>query len=424
MKTEIKKLEKSQVEIEFELTVEEFNKYIDKALDSLKNQVKMNGFRKGNVPKEIVEREVGQENLLMEAGDLAVKESYTKFVNENKLEPIIQPEVQILKIARGSEFLFKVKVTVLPEVKLPDYKKIASEVKTQDISVDEKEIEEALNYLQKSRAKFSQVERAVENGDFLEIEYENENINKGKSIKDRFVLGQGGFMKDFEDNLIGMKASEEKEFKAKFPDNTPNKELAGKESVFKVKIISVQKMDLPEINDEFAKSLGVFDSLVVLKKNLKEGITLEKMEAEKQRKRGELLEKISVKIDCDLPENMVEYEQIRLFEDMKNQIAGNAKIDFDEYLKSIKKTEDEIKKSFKIEAEKRIKNFLVLREIGKVEKVEVTNEELEESINVELRKYTKEQLDKIDIKALKDYTKDTIFNEKVFEKLESFSNTN
>ena len=118
---------------------------------------------------------------------------------------------------------------------------------------------------------------------------------------------------------------------------------------------------------------------------------------------------------------MIEYEQIRLFEDLKNQVAQNAKIDFDEYLKSIKKTEEEIKKSFRNEAEKMIKNFLVLRQIGKQENIEVTGEELEEELNKSIKNYTKEQLDKIDINQMKEYTKGAIFNEKIFQLLEKFS---
>lgn len=421
MKYTQKKLDKSQIEAEFELSAEEFTAFIDKALEHMKGHIKMDGFRKGQVPKEIVERQIGQENMLMEAGDLAVKESYTKFVNENNLEPIGSPEVQITKIAKGSPFLFKVTVSVLPEIELPDYKKIVEQVKGQEISVDEKEIEEALNYLQKSRAKFSQIDRGAEHKDFVEIEYKNENINNGKEVKDKFILGEGGFMKDFEDNILEMKAGEEKEFMAKFPDNTPNKAVAGKESKFNVKMVSVQKMELPEINDEFAKSLGVFDSLVALKENVKEGITMEKTDALKQRKRGEMLEKISASIKFELPEKMVEYEQERSFENLKDQVAQNAKIDFDKYLASIKKTEEEIKKSFRLEAEKRIKNFLVLRQIGKQENIEVTKEELEEEMNKDVRRYTKEQLEKIDLNQLREYSKSVLFNEKIFQLLESFS---
>jgi len=432
MKTTKKDLGKSQLEVEFELDEKEFNEYIDKALEHLKNHTKMDGFRQGQVPKEMVEKKVGSENLLMEAGDLAIKKSYAKFVIENNLEPIGNPDVQIKKIAKGNPLLFTVKVSVLPEIELPDYKDIASKIKGQEISVDEKEIEDALKYLQKSRAKFSQIEKGAELKDFVEIEYENADINQGKIVKDRFIIGEGGFMKDFEDNIIGMKIGDNKEFKAKFPpasnaerssagwDNAPNN-LAGKESNFKVKMVSVQKMELPEINDEFAKSLGMFDTLVALKSNLKDGITMEKQESEKQKKRSEVLSKIAEKIKFELPEKMVELEKERLMEDLKNQVLSQFHINFEEYLKQVKKTEEEIKNNLSLDAEKRIKSYLVLRQIGKTEKIEASKDEIEAEMNKFIRGYKKEEADKIDINQLKEYTKDAIYNEKVFQRLEDFS---
>ncbi len=420
MKAELKKLPKSEIEIEFEIDAAEFTKYIDKALEHLKGHVKMDGFRKGQVPKEMVEKKVGQENLLMEAGDLAVKEVYTKFVHENNLEPIGDPDVQIKKIAKGSEMVFTVKVAVLPDVALPDYKKIAQETQGVEVSVDDTEINDAINYLQRSRAKFTDKAGGAEKKDYIKIEYTNEGINGGKPIKDIFILGEGGFLKDFEDNILGMKAGEEKEFTAKFPENAPNN-LAGKEGKFHVKMELVQTMDLPEINDEFAKSLGVFDSLEALRSNIKEGVTLEKQENEKLRKRNEILSRIAQQITFELPEKMVEYEQARLFEDLKDQVAQQFNIPFEQYLASVKKTEEEIKASYKLEAEKRIKNFLTLRQLGKAENVEVSKEDLEGQMNKELQRYPKEQVDKIDINRLREYAKGTIFNEKVFEKLESFS---
>ncbi|MSU54799.1 MAG: trigger factor, partial [Candidatus Staskawiczbacteria bacterium] len=279
MKTEIKKLPKSEIEIQFELTAEEFEKHFQKALEHLKSHVKVDGFRKGKVPAKMVEEKVKPEELLMEAGDIAVKAVYPKFVEENKLEPVGDPEVQITKIAKGNEFLFTVKVAVLPEITLPDYKEIAGQIKAGSIEVTEGEIQETIDYLQKSRAKFTTEDRPAKDKDFVEIEYSNKDINGGKAIKDRFILGNGGFLQDFEQNLIGMKAGEEKEFKAKFPDNTPRKDLAGKNADFKVKMLSVQKMELAPVDDEFAKNLGAFDTLVALKENLKEGITLEKTES-------------------------------------------------------------------------------------------------------------------------------------------------
>ncbi|MDO8486130.1 MAG: trigger factor [Candidatus Staskawiczbacteria bacterium] len=421
MKTEIKKLPKSQIEIEFEITAEEFQKHIDGALLHFKEHAKVDGFRKGHVPKEMVKERVGQENLLMEAGDLAVKESYLKYIKDNNLEPIGEPEVQILKISEGNNLLFKATITVLPEISLPDYKEIASHIKIGEITIDEKEVEDTLNYLQKSRAKFTAENRPAGNKDFVEIIYQAERINDGKEVNDKFVLGEGGFMKGFEDNIVGMSASQEKEILVKFPDDAPRKDLAGKEVSFKIKMVSVQKMELPEISDEFAKELGAFDSLVALKENLKEGITLEKKESEKQRKRVEVLEKIGEKIDFEIPEKLVQAEQQRLLEDLKNNIANKFKISFEEYLASVKQTEEEIKKTFIKEAEKRIKNFLVLKEIGKKENIEISEQELDEESEKALRNYSKEQISKIDIKQFREYTKDVIFNEKVFQVLENFT---
>lgn len=426
MKTDIKKLPKSEIQIDFELDEKEFAQYWQKALEHLKGHVKVDGFRAGQVPIEMVEKKAGVENVLMEAGDLAVKAAYAKYINENNLEPIAQPEVQITKIAKGSPFLFTVKVAVLPEIALPDYKEIVSKVKANNVAVDEKEIEEALVYLQKSRAKFTDKTEGAAKKDYVKIAYQNEKINGGQEVKDMFILGEGGFLPDFEDNLLGMKVGEEKEFTAQFPENAP-REMAGKEGKFKVKMLALQTMELSEINDELAKSLGAFDSLVALKENLKEGITLEKQEGEKQRKRGEILTKISEKIAFDLPEKMVTYEQERMVEDLKSQIE-HAGMKFEEYLASAKKTEEDMRKSFAVQAERRIKNYLVLRAIGKAENIEVTKEELEEEMNKEMRKHDKTRSDlpagqagKIDLAQLKEYSKGVIMNEKIFQSLEKLS---
>ena len=430
------KLPKSQIEIEFELSEEEFKEHIEHALEHLKKHVKVDGFRPGQAPAKIVEERVGKENLLMEAGDIAIKEVYSKYIRqlaeENKLEPIGQPEVSIIKIVpiesrihdadkvgigtQGSPFIFKAKLTILPEIILPDYKKIAESVKEKEISVQDHEIEDALNYLQKTRAKFSAQDKPAGNKDFVEIEYESAqlNLNTKGPIKDKFILGEGGFMKGFEDNLVGMKAGETKEFSVKFPDDSSRKYLAGKDVAFKVKMVAVQKMELPEITDDFAKAMGAFDSLIAFKNNLRESITLEKKESEKQRKRGEILDKISERINFEIPETMVNYEKNRLLEDLKQKISQNIKIAFEDYLASIKQTEESLKETFAKEAEKRIKNFLVLREIGKKEKIEVSEKEIEEELNKSIKNY------KIDAEQFKEYTKGVIFNEKVFQRLENF----
>jgi len=421
-----KKLPKSQVEIEFELTEEEFKEHMSHVLEHLKHHVKVDGFREGKAPAKMVEEKIKPEALLMEAGDHAVQHVYSDYIRESKLEPVGQPEVSILKIAKGSPFVFKAVVTVLPDVELPDYKQIAKTIKGKDVSVTEEEVQDTLNYLQKTRAKLTAKNPTSPDGsaglrDFVEIKYSNKDINNGKEVDDKFILGEGGFMKGFEDGIGGMKAGEEKEISVKFPDNSPKKDLAGKEGIFKVKMISVQKMELPEINDEFAKKLGAFDSLVTLKKSMKEGIVLEKTEAEKQRVRGEILEKIAEKAKFEMPEAMVEYEKQRLLEDLKNRIAGTIKISFEEYLASVKQTEEQLKQTYQKEAEKRLRGFLVLRELGKLEKIEVSEKEVEEEVAKSIKNYSKEQLAQIDINELKEYTKGVINNEKIFQILENIS---
>lgn len=421
MKTTQTKLPKSQLEIEFELTEEEFKHHIEHAIGHLKQHVKVDGFRPGKAPNNLVEDKIKPESLLMEAGDCAVKEVYTKYILENKLEPIGQPEISIVKIAQGSPFVFKAKISLLPDVELPEYKEIASKVKGKDVAVTEEDVQDALNYLQKTRAKFITENRPAAKKDFVEIEYSTKDINEGKLIDDKFVLGEGGFLKGFEESIEGLKAGEEKEFKATFPENSAKKDLAGKEVDFKVKVKSVQKVELPEINDEFAKEMGAFDTLVALKESMKKGITEEKKEAEKQRRRGEILEKISEKIKVDLPDAIVDYEQERLMEDLKQRISQGIKITFEQYLASVKQTEESIKETFKKEAEKRIKGFLVLKELGKKENIEVKDEEIDQEFEKSIKNYSKEQLGKIDIEQLKEYIKGVIYNEKVFEKLENLS---
>lgn len=419
MKIDKKDLGKSQIEITFELTSEEFIEHYGHALEHLKHHVKVDGFREGKAPVAMVEEKIKPEALLMEAGDHAVRHVYFDYIKENNLEPVGDPEVQIVKIAKGSEFIFKAKISLLPEIdELPDYKAIAKAVKGNDISVDEKEIEDTLNYLQKTRAKFSAKKEAAEKRDFVDLIYQSKDLQNNKEFEDKFILGDAGFMKGFEDNIVGMKEGEEKTFKILVDKDFTQKDLAGKEMEFHVKLKSVEKMELPEINDEFAKELGAFDGLVALKESMKAGITQEKKEAEKQRRRGEILEKITEKTKVEIPAVMIDYEAGNLLEDLKSRVSQNMKLTFDQYLATVKQTEEQLKESFKKEAEKRIKGFLVLKNLGKKENIEISEKEIDEELEKATKNYSKDDLAKIDINQFREYTKGVLFNEKVFKILE------
>lgn len=421
MEVNINKLKNSKIEILFELSWEEFTPYLKKAVLELSKGVEYKGFRPGKVPPDLLEKEIGQEKILVEGAEMAIKEEYPKVVQQKQLEVIGSPQVEILKIAPKNPFLFKVKVDVLPEISLPDYKKIASGVERKEVKVSDNEVQKTLDWLRKSRAKFRELEREAKKGDFLEIEYKSPQIEKGRSYQDRFFLGKGHFLAGFEENLKGMRKGEEKEFTLTFPKDYYKKELASKKVNFKVKIKKIYEVKIPEINDEFAKTLGNFENLENLKQSIKEGLTKEKEIAERERRRGEILEKITDLADFEVPEILVSLEEKRMFDDLKQRVENELKVTFEEYLKETKKDEREIKSSFWEVAKKRVKSFLVLREIGKREKIEVDEEEIKAAINEFLKRYpdVKTAEKEIDLNRLKEYYRGVIYNEKVLQFLES-----
>lgn len=297
------------------------------------------------------------------------------------------------------------------KMELPDYKKIASKVEKNRVEVKEKEIENALKWLQRSRAKLFLKNHSAEKGDFVEIEYKIGDENK----KDGFILGQGHFLPGFEQELIGMKAGEEKK------DIILDKN--GQKIKVDVKITSVQNIEFPEINDEFAKSLGNFENLEALKNNIKQGVALEKEQAELQRARQEILEQISIQTNIEIPNVLIESEKKIMVENLKKMVSERLKISFEDYLNKIKKTEKEILDSFSKEAQSRIKKFLILEEIGKREKIEVLDQEVMNEVNKVLRHYSSiKEAEKnigLDLQKFKEYSRQVIKKEKIFKLLET-----
>jgi len=423
MKASIKKLPNSKIEILIEIPAEDFDRYYERVLLDLGKTAEIKGFRPGHIPPDILEKEIGKENILGQAAEETINEEYVRAVKENNLEVIGKPEIEIVKLAYKNPLIFKAKTAVLPEIGLTDYKKIASSVKKKKNPVKEEEIEETIKWLQRSRAKLSALDREARKEDFVEIEYQSPQIEKGEKKKDAFVLSQGHFIPGFEEQLVGMKKGEEKEFTLTLPENHPLRASVGKEAAFNVKMGSVFKMELPETNDDFAKSLGKFQDLNSLKKNIMEGLEAEKERESREKLRGEILEKIINSMKWDLPNVLIETERDRLFNNFKQSFARNPQISFDDYLNKNKKSEEEIEKSFSEPAERNIKTFLILREVSKKEKIEVSDQEINQEIDKFLESYPdfKKSQKELDLESLKDYTRERITNEKTFQLLEKFS---
>jgi trigger factor len=422
---EIKKLPKSQVEFSITVPAAEFEKFIDAAAEEFSKDLKIDGFRPGKAPRSVVEQKVGAEKILAHGAERAIKKTYVDAVTKNKLETIGEPKITITKIAAGNDLGYKAVAAVMPEVKLSNYRQDVKTVKkTETAKVTDEQIQKEIETIQKSRAKLITVSREAKKDDRVEIDFEifvdGKLIEGGAAKKHPLTIGENYFIPGFEDQLIGMKEGNEKEFELAFPKDYHQKELAGKPAKFKVKMVLVQEKDLPKIDDEFAKSLGNFENLEAFKKNLSEGIELEQQSKNKEKWRGEAIDKIAAESQIDVPDVLVDQEIEKMMAEFEQNIAAMG-LQLETYLENIKKSKSEIAKGWKETAEKRVKAALVLKEIAKAEDVEVPSKEVEEEMNKVLAYYKSVgNMEKnVDMERLYSYAKGIIANEKVFELLES-----
>lgn len=410
MEKEIKRLNACQVEIKGELEWQEFQKYFERAIKDLSKDVQIKGFRPGKAPREMVERAISREKVIQQASKQAIRESYQNIIEAERFEPIGYPSAEVLKVAEKNPFQFRIRVDVLPEIKLPDLKDIARGIKKREVKAEEREVKDSLEWVRKSRANFKDLNKQASKGDFVRIEYQSPQVESNKLFKDSFILGQGHFIADFEKNLLGMKENERKEFKAEFPDDFPNKGLKGKEVSFKVKMNKVQLMEAPEMNDEFAKSLGQFKTVKDLEKSIEQGMEREKELQAKAEYREEFLEKILERTSLTVPESLLFLE--------KEQVLKEMKLNKDSLTREQQKELQEV-------AEKRVKNLLLLREIGKQAKIGVSKEEIEQAINSFFANYPQNITPQIDKQKIEEYYRGIIYNEKVFKVIDSYaSNSN
>ncbi len=421
MEVKINKVSSNQLELEIEIPASQTESYFELAASELSKDMKVNGFRPGKVPVEIVEREKGSQNLYNQAANLAIQRTLGKAALENKIEMIGQPDIVITQIVRGNPMKYKAKVWVIPEIKLANYQGL--EVKKQEIKVEDKELDKSLEYLRKSRMKLVTINRPAKIGDRVEIDFTTQiggvMMEGGESKNHPVILGDNRFIPGFEKELEGMKAGEEKEFSLKVPADWPRENLVNKDLDFRVKINLVQERDIPEPSDEFAKSLGNFESLDKLKQNIKEGLFTEKELREKERIRMELIEKVAKDSQIDIPEILIENELEKMIGELEHNVLSMG-LEFDRYLREIKKTTEDLKKEWRNQAEKRVKIGLVLREIIKKEKIEANEEEITDKANETLKQYPgiEEAGKNIDPVRLREYAENVIKNEKAFQLLE------
>ncbi|MDD3487218.1 MAG: trigger factor [Candidatus Moranbacteria bacterium] len=421
---DIKKLPKSQVELKFTVPSDEFDRFLENAAAEISKDLKIDGFRPGKAPFDVVEKKAGSEKILAHGAEKAIKKTYVDAILKGHIEVIGEPKINISKIAKGNDFEFTATVAVMPKIELPNYRSIAKSIERKNPEkAGEKEIEKELETLQKSRAKLVTVARGARKGDRVEIDFDvfvdGKIIDGGSAKNHPLTIGENYFIPGFEDNLVGMGEKDKKEFDLAFPKDYHQKDLSGKPARFKVKMKIVQEKELPKINDDFAKSLGDFENFEALKKSLSEGINLEQEKKESEKWRTETIEKIAGESKIELPDILIDQELEKMLGEMEQNIASMG-MDLETYLGNIKKSKDELVEGWKDTAEKRVRAALVLREIAAGEEIKAPAEEVEQEINKAMAYYkTIPDMEKnIDMEKLYNYIQGIILNEKVFQFLE------
>ena len=413
------------MEIEISVPATEFEKFVDSAAEEFSKDLKIDGFRPGKAPRSVVEQKVGAEKVLAHGAEKAIKKTYVDAIVKNKIEVIGEPKITITKIAKGNDLEYKAVAAVMPAVVLSNYRKNAKSAKKSEVEkVTEKQIQKEIDGLQKSRAKIITVAREAKEGNLVEIDFEvlveGKPIEGGTAKKHPLTIGENYFIPGFEDQLVGMKEKDEKEFDLDFPKEYHQKSLAGKPARFKVKMSLVQEKELPELNDEFAKGLGKFENLEDLKISISEGIEMEHKKKNEEKWRAQVIEKIAAESQIDLPKILIDQELEKMMAELEQNISGMG-LTLDAYLENIKKSKSEISKGWKETAEKRVRAALVLKEIAASEEIEIPAKEVEEEMNRVLAYYKGmgDMEKNVDMERLYTYTKGVLTNEKVFKFLES-----
>ena len=371
------KIEKSQVALTIEVSAAEFEAAIEKAYQKMRKNINIQGFRPGKAPRKMIEKMYGAEVFFEEAINIAFPDAYEAAVKEQELQVVGYPEVDMLGECTKEGFTFTAKVPVYPEVTLGEYKGLSA-IKG-EVKVTEEDVADRLQTLADRQTRLVSVEREAKLGDTAVIDFEGflngVPFNGGKGENHSLELGSGSFVPGFEDQVIGMKAGDEKDIDITFPEQyTP--ELAGKAVVFKVKVHEVKEKEIPELDDEFAKDVSEFDTLDELKADLEKKIAEEQEKAAQQAFTDALMEQVAEGITVEIPDAMVENQTKQFIDNFKMQLAQQG-IPYEEYLKMTGTEEAKLMEEAREPALRQVRMDLAMAAIIKAEGITASDEEVE-----------------------------------------------
>lgn len=400
------KLEKSRVALTIEASAEEFEAAVNKAYLKMRGKINVPGFRVGKAPRKIIEKMYGEEVFYEEAVNIILPDAYEDAVKEQKLDVVGYPEVELESCTKDG-VVFKCTVAVYPEVKLGQYKGL--EAPKAEVKVAAADVNARLKEMADRNSRLVSVERAVKKGDTADIDFEGFDngvaFDGGKGENFDLEIGSGSFVPGFEEQLIGMKAGEEKDIDITFPENYAP-ELAGKPVVFHVKVNEVKVKEVPAVDDEFAKDVSEFDTLKELKADIKKKMTAERTEAAQRAFEDVLMAKVAEGVEAEIPHEMVELQAERMMEQFKQQLAAQG-ISFDQYLKMTGTTEADFRKQADGPAAEQVKMDLAVEAIIKAEGLEATDEDVENELKNVAEKYG------MDLETVKKYLRPEDVKEQV-----------
>ncbi len=381
VKVEIEKQKENEVKLKIETDKLEVNSSLDKVYNDVSYEIKIPGFRKGRIPKNILNLHLSKEYFFDKTAEKLIPKSYLEAIEKINIQPIDQPEIKVIQIEEDKPLIFEATVQVRPEVKLGSFDKIS--IQKEDIKVTDSDVKNEIRKIQENQAKLNVVKnRKSKKDDFLLIDsegYVEGKVMEGSKVEKQLVQLGKNAAPEFNDKLVGCSAGEEREIKILVPKDIEDKKIAGKEITYKVKVIEVKEKELPELDEDFVKTIGNYKTLDDFKKDIKDKLEKKVEMINKNNYERKLLEKVVDVCEVKVPKVLIERELEYMMKSLEDDLKAKD-LSLQDYYTSIKTDEEKVKKEYEIVAEKKIKQELVLDKISQAEKIQVTEKEVKDKI--------------------------------------------
>lgn len=425
MEVQKQALEHSRVQLNITISEEEMQQYIQTTARKVSQNMSIKGFRNGEAPVDVVKKSVGEAQFDAELKNTALNETYQQALQQENLDPLGQPEVDVTQEPyTGGDLSYSVTISVLPEFELPKYKEIAKGVEYEEPTVEEDDIEQTKQQLLLSRASYTSKEEAAEEGDNVVVDFrvekDGETLDQAEQYSIR--LGDNQVVEEFENQLYGVTTGEEKELSVTFSDDHHDKRLAGQEAVFHVTVKDVQRVDMPEWNDELAGQLtnGQMNSISEVEDQIRSNVKQEKEQSYQKDYRQRIMDAILEEVSVEIPDVLIERELDQIMSEME-QKASESGDSLDQYLDRQQKTRDQFRSEMEPQAKSRVKLMLTLRKIADAEEFQVEDTQVEQRVEQVLSQYSEEDKQNIDRNRLKLMVEGELMDQKVIDWLANLS---